>query len=192
MTEIVCLLGSPRGEGNSAELARLFCQSAQTEGASVTRFDLASLSFSGCRALFHCKTAGERCGLDDELSAALEAIRAADIVVLASPVYFTDVSSHLKACIDRWFSFFVPDYLTNPQKSRLTPGKHLVFILTQGEPEERCADIFPRYERPFAMLGFEDCHLIRACGVREPGEVRQHSTVIARAESLARQLVRGD
>lgn len=191
MTQIVCLLGSPRAEGNSAELAQLFCKSAEAEGAATTGFDLPSLRYSGCRTLFHCKTAGERCGLDDDLSAVLEAVRAADIVVLASPVYFTDVSSDLKACIDRWFSFFVPDYVTNPQKSRLAPGKRLVFILTQGEPEERCADIFPRYERPFRMLGFDDCHLIRACGVREPGEVRQHSDIMARAEALARQLLSG-
>ena len=101
MTQIVCLLGNPRAEGNSAELAQLFCKSAEAEGAAITSFDLPSLRYSGCRTLFHCKTAGERCGLDDDLSAVLEAVRAANIVVLASPVYFTDVSSDLKACIDR-------------------------------------------------------------------------------------------
>jgi len=191
MTQIACLLGSPRADGNSAELAQRFCEAAEAEGAQITRFELTALRYSGCRTLFHCKTTRDRCGLDDELTPVLEAVRQADIVVLASPVYFTDVSSDLKACIDRWFSFFVPDYVTNPQKSRLAAGKRLVFILTQGEPEERCADIFSRYERPFGMLGFDACHLIRACAVREPGAVRQQAAVIEETETFARQLLRG-
>ena len=67
MTQIACLLGSPRSEGNSAELARRFCETAEAGGAEVTSFELASLRYSGCRTLFHCKTAGDRCGLDDDL-----------------------------------------------------------------------------------------------------------------------------
>lgn len=37
--------------------------------------------------------------------------------------------------------FFVPDYPTVEIKSRLTPGRHLVFLQTQGEPEVTACDI---------------------------------------------------
>ena len=60
-----------------------------------------------------------------------------------------DVTCTIRAFIERSYSYFVPDFFTNPNPSRLTPGKKLVFIQTQGQPNEKLfADIFPRTE-PF-------------------------------------------
>ena len=189
MTKLLCLLGSPRADANSTALAQHFASSAEAEGAEVEMVQLAELAFSGCRNLFHCKTAGERCGQNDDLSAVLDQIHQADIVLLASPIYFTDVSGLLKAAIDRFFSFFRADYVTNPEKSRLAPGKSLVMALVQGEPETRCADVFERYGRPFGMLGFEDRHLLRGCGLREAGAIAGRPELLAEAEHLAHRLV---
>lgn len=186
--KIACLLGSPRADGNSARLARKFSDTASELGAEVEVFDLSQLSFGGCRNLFHCKTAGEACGIEDDLTPVLEAVREADVLVLATPVYFTDIASPLKACIDRFFSFFVPDYVTAETKSRLTGHRSLVFIQIRGEPESACADIFPRYQRPFRMLGFSDFHLIRACGVREPRDIEKRQEALGLAEEIAREI----
>lgn len=183
-SQVACLLGSPR-DGNSGRIARRFCERAQAAGARVEIFPLTDLAFSGCRNLFHCKTAGDRCGLNDDLTPVLEAVRAADILLLASPVYFTDISSSLKAAIERFFSFFVPDYATNPVKSRLTPGKTLVFVQTQGEPESAYGDLMERYAKSFRMLGYGDFHLIRAAGVREPDAVAERPEVWARVDEVA-------
>ena len=186
-TRIACLLGSPR-DGNSSRIARRFCERARDAGATVEIFTLADLAFSGCRNLFHCKTGGDRCGLDDDLTPVLESVRAADILVLASPVYFTDVTSFLKAAIERFFSFFVPDYATNPVKSRLAPGKTLVFVQTQSEPETAYRDLMERYAQGFRMLGYEAFHLIRAAGIREPGATAERSDVWARVDEVAATL----
>ncbi len=79
MTKLLCLLGSPRARANSTALARRFASSAEAESAEVQVVKLAELAFSGCRNLFHCKTAGERCGQNDDLSAVLDQIHQADI-----------------------------------------------------------------------------------------------------------------
>lgn len=189
MTKLLCLLGSPRADANSSKLAQHFATTAEAEGAEVQMVKLAELAFGGCRNLFHCKTAGERCGQSDDLSVVLDKIHEADILLLASPIYFTDVSGLLKAAIDRFFSFFRADYVTNPEKSRLPPGKSLVMALIQGEPETRCADVFGRYGRPFAMLGFKDRHLLRGCGLREAGAIAGRPELLAEAEHLAHRLV---
>jgi multimeric flavodoxin WrbA len=47
----------------------------------------------------------------------LEAVRETDILVLASPVYSWDISSQLKAFMDKTFPFLVPDFISNPKKS---------------------------------------------------------------------------
>ena len=53
------------------------------------------------------------------------------------------------------------------------------------------ADIFPRYQRWFTWFGFASSHLLRAVGVREPGEVASQTAALDAAAALARELVPG-
>ncbi len=184
----VCLLGSPRRDGNSDTLAQRFTTTAQTHGASVQTFALASLSYNGCINLFQCKNGLQHCGQNDDLTAVLDAIAGAQVLVLASPIYFTGLSGQLKLVIDRMFSYFVPDYPTAAIKSRLSPGRHLVLLQTQGEPEDKYADLLDRHSAGFIGLGFDNLHLVRAWGVREPGEVNNHRQFLQQCDAVAGQI----
>jgi multimeric flavodoxin WrbA len=136
-----------------------------------------------------CKTKLEKCVLKDDLAQVLDAIHEADVLVMATPTYFGEVSSQLKTFMDRTFSFLASDYLTNPNPSRLSPGKKLVFIQTQAQPEENIfADIFPRYEGFFKWYGFGDTHLIRACGVGQVDDPASQKDAIELAEKTAEEL----
>lgn len=187
--KVVCILGSPRPKGNSTLLAKCFCNAARNRGATVRIFHLNKLNFRGCQACMACKTKYEYCVQKDDLEKILKAVADCDVLVLASPVYYGDVSSQLKAFIDRTFSFLKDDYTTNPQPSRLSPGKKLVFILTQGQPDEtQFADIFPRYESFFRWYGFTESELIRVCGVMEPAEVEHHRDAIKLTVETAQKI----
>ncbi|MCX7815939.1 MAG: flavodoxin family protein [Syntrophales bacterium] len=176
---VVCILGSPRPKGNSTLLAKSFCNAARNKGARVKIFQLNKLNFRGCQACMACKTKSEHCIQKDDLEKVLKAVEGCDVLVLASPIYYGDVSSQLKAFIDRTYSFLKSDYTTNPEPSRLSPGKKLVFILTQGQPDKtQFADVFPRYESFFKWYGFTESELIRVCGVMEPAEVEKHEEAI--------------
>ncbi len=184
--KIVAILGSPRPKGNSATIAERFLESAGKYGAKITKFNLNSMTYRGCVACRECKTRADKCVLRDDLTQALNDITEADIVVMASPVYFGDVTGQLKCFIDRTFSYLVPDFLSNPKPTRLTEGKKLVFILTQGFPDGNSyADVFPRYEKFLNYEGFKEIDLIRACGVSAPGEVAVNAELMERAEYLA-------
>jgi multimeric flavodoxin WrbA len=186
--KIACLLGSPRRHGNSSTVAEHFCNTAVGFGAEVRTFALNELKYRGCQACMACKTKLDRCILDDDLSEVLGAVSESDIVVLASPVYFGEVSSQMKAFIDRTFSFLVPDYITNPKKSRVEPGKTLIFVLAQGNPDEKAfSNIFPKYDFFFKLSGFES-RLVHACGVREAGEVKGRKELLDLAEKTAKQV----
>ena len=185
---IVCILGSPRVNGNSSVLANAFCSSAKNSGAKVKFFQLSELDYKGCQNLFVCKTVSDRCGQSDDLTQVLEAVRTADIVLLSSPIYFTDVSGQLKMCLDRWFSFFVPDYANSTKKSRLKSGKTIVLIQTQGEGAERYTDILEKYNHSFKWLGFSDSYLIQAAGIRGIGDIENHPEIIEQASDLGKKL----
>ena len=93
--KIVCLLGSPRENGNSSTIARHFSAAAEKLGAEVKSFSLNKLNFRGCQGCMARKTNIERCALEDDLTGVPEAVRKTDVLVLASPVYFWDVSSQV-------------------------------------------------------------------------------------------------
>lgn len=188
--KIVNLLGSPRPKGNSAAMSGKFCEIAQSLGAEVTTFALNKLKYRGCQACMTCKTKLEKCVLKDDLEEVLDAIRDADVLVLATPIYYSDISSQLKAFIDRTYSYLVPDYATNPSPCRLSPGKKLVFIEAQGLPDENLfADVFPRYESIFKWYGFSDSYLIRACGVFQKGDVKTREDIMKLAEETAKKIM---
>ncbi|MDG1739255.1 MAG: flavodoxin family protein [Paracoccaceae bacterium] len=181
----VCLLGSPRRHCNSDVLAQRFMQQAAVIGAPTQTFALSELNYNGCKNLFRCKNDLDHCGQSDDLTPVLAAIAQAEVLVLASPVYFTSVTGQLKLAIDRFFSFFVPDYPTAERKSRLTSGRHLVFLQTQGEPEERYFDMIGSFSASFSGLGFDHHHLVRASGVRNPGDINSDSSVLKECDVIA-------
>jgi multimeric flavodoxin WrbA len=191
--KVLCVHGSPRINGNSAAIANRFCKTAEGLGAEVRSFTLNDLNFRGCQGCMSCKTKLDRCAVEDDLTQVLEAVRETDILVLASPVYFWDVSAQMKSFLDRTFSFFVPDFITNPVKSRLEPGKKLVFILAQNNPDRNSFnDIFPKFDYFFRAQGFADTRLIRAFGVGGPGEVESHTDVMELAEKTAKEMCSGN
>jgi multimeric flavodoxin WrbA len=144
--KIVAVLGSPRPNGNSSTLAGRILKTARERGADTVCYDLNSLDFKGCQACFACKQGSESCVLTDDLAPVLDAVYTADVVIMASPVYCTDVSAQLKGFIDRLFSFLVPDYMSKLKKSRFPENKKLIFILAQGyRGPEQFADIIPHY-----------------------------------------------
>jgi multimeric flavodoxin WrbA len=188
--KITCVLGSPRRNGNSEVLAKRFSETAEKLGAQVQTFVLNELQYRGCQACMACKTKSDKCVLQDDLTPVLESVREGDVLVMASPVYLWDVTSLLRGFIERTYSYFVPDFATNPNPSRLKPGKKLVFIQTQGQPAENMfADLFSRIEPIFKRYGFTDNHLIRGLGVRKLGEVGSREQVMKGVEEVARKIM---
>jgi multimeric flavodoxin WrbA len=185
---IVCLLGSPRAKSNSSTIAKRFIETAEKSGATVKSYNLNDLKYRGCQGCMACKTKLEKCVLQDDLAEVLDAVQEGDVLVMASPVYYGEVSSQLKGFIDRTFSYLKPDFMTNPSPARLAPGKKVVFALTQGQPEEAFSDIFPRYDFFFKWYGYSESHLIRACGVVGAGDIEARQDILALAEETARKV----
>ena len=126
--EIVCILGSPRQKGYSSVIAKRFCDTAEKRGANIRYFKLDELTYKGCKGCMSCKTKLEKCAIKDDLTMVLDAIWEADVLLLTSPVYFGMISGQLKCLIDRMYSFYKPDYISNPVPSRLPKDKKGVFI----------------------------------------------------------------
>ena len=187
--KIVGIFGSPRPEGNSTTIAKHFLREVEERGAETKTYTLNRLTYKGCQGCYACKTKLDRCILQDDLSDVLDEVGKADAVVLSTGTYYGEITSQLKAFIDRTFSYLKPDYNTNAQPARIAPGKKLVFIITQGGPESRFGDIFQRYNQFFKWYGFTESYLIRAYGTtpKIPSEIPDE--YLRQAEETARKII---
>jgi multimeric flavodoxin WrbA len=190
--KITCLLGSPRQNSNSAAIAARFNQSAESLRAEVETIVLNQLNYRGCQGCLACKTTSDKCVLKDDLSGVLESLKSADIVVMAMPVYCSDVPGQVKCFLDRTFSYLIPNYRTEGNPSRLPLGKKLVFIITQGAPmEDMFSDIPQRYTAFLKRsMGFGEAFVIRAVGVGGGGALGVPDQYLQKAEEIARSIVR--
>jgi len=183
--KIVVVLGSPRPDANCAILAQKVCDAAEGLGAEVQKFFVNKMDFNACQGCESCKTTCDRCILEDELTEVLGAIMQADMLVLASPVNWGDISGRLRGFFDRAYSYLNPDF-----SSRLPSGKKAVFILLQAEADEDELNyLFPRYERWLKLYGFSPIYRLGATGVRFPGDITRQTRILEQAAALGRKLV---
>jgi multimeric flavodoxin WrbA len=180
------LLGSPRRGGNSAAIAGWVADRVAALGWEVETIYLNGKSYSGCQGCYACKRLSPVCVVKDDLAEVLAKAAAADALVLATPVYFGDVSAQMKGFIDRTFSWLVPDYPFTENKSRLAPGKKLLFVLTQAHTDEgRFADVFPRHAEFFRWLGFPEARLVRGVGLQEKSDPGRRDYLVEAAREAA-------
>ena len=165
MTKVISILGSPRKKGTSARIAKAFTNVAEKLGAEVEEFYLNGMDYKGCQGCEQCHTKRKSCVLKDDLRAVLDGIHAADIAVFSTPVYYGDTSGQFKQFFDRTWSLIDYDIKADPPAaSRLSNGKTAIFILSQGDMDEKHQDIVERYTPFFDLYGY-DLKVVRATGL---------------------------
>lgn len=103
---VLGLQGSPRKKGNSDFLLTRFLKACENRGARTETIHLDKLNIQPCRELVVCGKKGF-CPIKDEMEPRIYGlIRRADVVVLASPVFFYNVSAQAKILIDRCQMFW--------------------------------------------------------------------------------------
>ena len=173
--KVTNIIGSPHATGNTATIARTLVNELETSGAEVTTYELNKLNYRGCQGCWACQRTSYHCVLRDGLSQVLKDVETSDVVIIASPVYFGDVTSQTKGLIDRFFSYHASDFRTGTNPSRLAPSKRMVLVLPQSNPDQTAFDdIVAKYARIFGHLGFAEVHTIRAAGVGPEGDVLGH------------------
>lgn len=99
--KVLILSGSPRKDGNSDILCDEFARGAIEGGNTVEKIRVAEKKVGYCRACYYCTSHGGECAIKDDMAEILQKMIDADVIVLASPVYFYSIDAQLKAVIDR-------------------------------------------------------------------------------------------
>lgn len=101
--KVIAFNGSARKDGNTAILLNRVLGVLNGEGIETELMQLSGKKINGCRACYKCfKNKDQRCSVtDDILNECIEKMREADGIVLGSPTYFADITTEMKALIDR-------------------------------------------------------------------------------------------
>lgn len=165
--KIVILNGSPRLNGNTAALIREFVKGAEEEGNIVVRFDLDRMAIHGCKGcLAGGKNPDSPCVQKDDMSRIYPEYRAADLIVLASPMYYWGFSGQLKCTIDRLFA------VTESDPEWKTPKKSAVLLMaSEGSGKENDEPVIRYYHSLLNFLEWEDRGSLIAGGVLRIGDI---------------------
>jgi multimeric flavodoxin WrbA len=103
--KIMVVIGSPRRKGNSAALAQRVAVGAKDTGAQVETFFLHTMDIRPCTACDACRTKLKKdCIIKDDMKRLYPKMKAADGIVIASPIYWFTVSAQTKLFMDRWYA----------------------------------------------------------------------------------------
>jgi multimeric flavodoxin WrbA len=106
--KVLAINGGARKTGNSATMLKHAINGAKEAGAETQLINLYTLKYKGCTGCVKCKLLGGdsfgRCATGDELTPVLEKAIDSDAVIMASPIYFNDVTGALRSFLERfWF-----------------------------------------------------------------------------------------
>ncbi|MDD3193094.1 MAG: flavodoxin family protein [Oscillospiraceae bacterium] len=102
---IVILNGSPRKNGNTSALVHSFTKGAESAGNAVTEFFLDSMNIHGCKGCFGGHSSREcPCVQKDDMMQIYPAVKECDVIVLATPLYYWNMSGQIRTAIDRLFA----------------------------------------------------------------------------------------
>ena len=162
--KIIILNGSPRKNGNTSALTAQFKKGAEETGHVVTEFHLGSMKIGGCLGCWHGgKDTDSPCVQKDDMMKIYPVYREADVVVLASPLYYWFISGQLKTTFDRLFAVAEcdPNY-RNPKK------ESVLIMAAEGAGFEESEHWYDHLEK---HIGWESLGKVLCGWVTQPGDI---------------------
>ena len=159
---IVILNGSPRKKGNTSSLTKEFAKGAIEAGNEVDEFMLSTMKINGCIGCWKGgKDIDHPCAQKDDMDEIYAKYRDADIVVLASPLYYWFISGFLKNAFDRLFAVAECDKYKNPVKDSI------LIMAAEGAGFEESEIWYDNLEK---HIGWKSIGKILCDHVTQPGD----------------------
>lgn len=155
--KILVLNGSPRLQGNTKKMIDAFKKGAEAAAHQVDVADVCKKKIAGCLACEYCHTKGNgACVQKDDMQEVYEQLKEAEMLVLASPIYYHNISGQLKCTLDRFYAAAYPNKPEHLKKAAM--------ILSSGDNHMYDGAMFS-YEGDFLdYLGLEDMGVFTAYG----------------------------
>lgn len=163
--KVLVISASLRNHSNSEELAKSFANGATDAGNEVVTVTLRGKTIAFCKGCLACQRLGHCVTQDDAIGIA-EQMKAADVIVFATPIYYYEMSGQMKTLLDRTNSLYPSDYSFRD-----------IYLLSSAADDEEGADERAIHGLEGWIICYEKCHLagtVFAGGVNATGEIQGH------------------
>jgi multimeric flavodoxin WrbA len=161
---VLIVTGSPRKDGNSDLLCGEFCRGAKDSGNQVETIFLREKHIGHCFACEACVSNGGICVQQDDMAEILAKMVAAEVLVLATPVYFYAMNGQMKTFIDR-----------NIPRYREILDKSVYLVITAADTDKAAIDRTVEEFRGYlsCLTGATEKGIICGTGAWAKGDIRK-------------------
>ncbi len=181
---VLVLLGSPRKKGNSSILAEQIIQGAESAGAKVETIFLHGMKIAPCQSCYTCqKRDSKGCAIDDDMQAIYQKLIENEAWVIASPVYWFNMSAQTKLFMDRCFA--LPAY-----KKDAFSGKRIAIAMSYGDTDpftSGCVNALRCFQDAFRYVGAKIVGMVYGSAL-DSGEIKSNVSLMQKAEELGKTL----
>jgi multimeric flavodoxin WrbA len=165
MKKILVLHSSARKHGNTDLLVDEFIRGALEAKNTVDKEYIGFMKINGCLNCNACKRNDGKCVQHDDMVPIYDKLQEADIIVFASPVYFYNVNTQMKAVMDRTYAF---------EKS--WKNKQTWLIATGAAPEQKFMETMITNFKQFSgcFEGFSVGGIIIGYGTPVKGDIKNN------------------
>ena len=181
--QILILLGSPREDGNSTRLAFAFADAASRNGHAVRSIRLSALAVAPCDGCRQCwAKASQPCVIRDDMDSVYPLLRAADVLVFATPLHFYAWSAPMKTLVDRLVCL-------TPQFKRNLKGKASVLLASAADDRPAAfAGLKATYRLVADYMGWKRLGEVLVGNLDAEDDVSRAGRALAKADALGARL----
>jgi multimeric flavodoxin WrbA len=185
---VLGIAGSPRKDGNTDTLLAELMRGAASKGAETKTIYLRDLQISPCLHCDACLKAGI-CRIKDDMQSVYAELQQADVIVLASPVQFTNVTAPMKAMIDRCQSLWARKYRLKLPPLGDKRDRKGFFISAGGRKVPNLFDpMLVMMKAFFVIIDVKYAGELLFSGIDEKGAITNHPTALKEAFEAGERL----
>ena len=182
----LCIIGSPRNNGSSAIIVDKMIEGMSESGIEVTCYCLGDMCIKYCLGCKKCYEASSKCVQNDDVDIIMNDLLKADIIIIASPSYWGDITGQLKVFFDR----NTPYCDTNENRIEVPKGQSGVSIaIRAGQSEKENLHIIESIEHYFGHLGIKPISSLSITGVNTVDDLFGKKDKLSEAYELGKNII---
>lgn len=191
--KILGIVGSTRKKGNTAALIKIALKSAEDFGIQTHIEYLADYSISGCTGCEGC-TKTYKCIVDDDMQKLYPYVMAADAIILGSPTYFYNITSLMKAFIERLYCYETFDKndrsIWMPLNEVMGIKYASVIAVCEQNNEADMGFTAEAMKMPLEALGYRVIDAVKVLHLFKKGEAMQNDQALEQAKAAGENLAK--
>jgi multimeric flavodoxin WrbA len=187
--KVVAFQASPRLQGNTDLLLRETLKALDEEKHELQMFRLNLMKITPCQDCGGCEKTGD-CIIKDDMGEIYQAIREADRIIVASPIFFFGLSAQAKAMVDRCQAFWCEKYLLKKTIPEGSYGRKGLLMVVGGMKKKvgiQCSEATGKAF--FRTISVPDHETLAFLDVDAKGAILDHPTALRDAYEAGKRLV---